>query len=89
MTSHTTTSFKKSFAKLPDNIKQKAKSVYRIWIKDPHNKVLQFKKIHKTKPIYSVRIDINYRVLGIISGNTIVWFWIGSHSDYDKIISQL
>ncbi len=40
-------------------------------------------------PIDSVRISLDHRALGVRAGEDIVWFWIGSHADYDKVISQL
>ena len=40
-------------------------------------------------PVYSVRISLEYRALGIRAGEEIVWFWIGSHGNYDKLVSQL
>ncbi len=40
-------------------------------------------------PIYSVRIGLDYRALGVREGDDIVWFWIGSHADYDRLVSQL
>ncbi len=40
-------------------------------------------------PIYSVRISIDYRAVGIVKNNEIIWYWIGGHSDYDKLLSKL
>jgi hypothetical protein len=45
---------------------------------------LQFKKVEGEDDLYSVRISANYRALGVMQGSRIVWFWIGSHADYDK-----
>ena len=42
-----------------------------------------------TDPIYSVRVSIGWRAVGIIDADTIVWFWIGSHGDYDKLLASL
>jgi hypothetical protein len=54
---------------------------------DPFHPSLHFKSIHQTRPIWSVRIGLNYRAVGIKpDANEIVWFWIGSHTDYDKLI---
>ena len=44
---------------------------------------LHFKKI---KTFRSVRVGIKYRALGVEKDSNIVWFWIGSHADYDKLI---
>ena len=52
------------------------------------NAGLRFKKVGRESNVYSARIGIGYRALGRVDGEEIVWFWIGPHSDYDKI-SQL
>jgi len=89
MISHTTKSFRKALATLPDAIRRQAREAYQQFKRDPHYPSLQFKCIHAVKPIYSARITIDYRAVGILSGDEIVWFWIGSHADYDKLIQQL
>ncbi len=89
MNSETTSKFGKAFNKLPESIQETARETYQLWQKDPYNPNLQFKKIHPVQPIYSVRIGLNWRAVGIKDSNTIIWFWIGSHSDYNQIISQL
>ena len=53
-----------------------------------HHPGLHFKQIHYTKQIFSVRIGFSYRALGIIENDTIIWFWIGSHEDYNNLITQ-
>ncbi|MEX0780933.1 MAG: hypothetical protein WD037_14430 [Balneolales bacterium] len=52
---------------------------------------LRFKKILKDPPVYSIRIDKAYRALGLVvdNGNKIIWFWIGSHDDYERLLSEL
>jgi len=32
---------------------------------------------------------MGWRALGIVDGDRIAWFWIGSHNDYDTLISRL
>jgi hypothetical protein len=39
--------------------------------------------------IYSVRVGKGWRAVGLLESGTMNWFWIGSHSDYDKLIAQL
>jgi len=50
---------------------------------------VHFKRIHSTKPIFSIRITKDYRAIGVQQEDEIIWFWIGSHSDYDNIVNQL
>lgn len=86
MNSVATKQFWKAFDLLPSEIKDKAKEAYALWKEDPFHETLQFKRVHTRKPIYSVRIGKQYRALGVKENETIVWFWIGSHSDYDKLL---
>jgi len=84
----TTARFRKSFDRLPAKIKDKAKKVYRIWSTDPHHPAMNFKLIDNEKSIFSIRIGLAYRALGIKEGDTMIWFWIGSHAAYDKMINK-
>ncbi len=89
MTSHLTDDFRKSFRNLPNRIQQQAKRNYKRWKQNPHHPSLEFKQVHQVKPIYSVRVSIGWRALGLKQGNKITWFWIGSHADYNKLITKL
>ena len=55
----------------------------------PESPGLRFKQVHATRPIYSVRVGPAWRALGVLDGSTMVWFWIGSHADYDKLLKKL
>lgn len=45
--------------------------------------------MHPNLPIYSARVSKNYRAVGVRNESGIIWFWIGPHADYDKLLSQL
>ncbi|MCZ6672566.1 MAG: hypothetical protein O7C75_06465 [Verrucomicrobia bacterium] len=79
-------SFKKCLAQLPENVKQTAFKNFRLWQENPKHPSLHYKKVGS---FVSVRIGIHYRALGKESENKVVWFWIGSHDEYDRIINQL
>ena len=89
MISHTTERFRKTFAQLPAKIQHQAKEVYKQFRQDPFYPSLRFKRVHSTKPVYSVRINVEYRTVGIQNENEMIWFWIGSHEDYTKLLSRL
>jgi hypothetical protein len=36
--------------------------------------------------IYSARVGLDHRALAFDMDGELVWFWIGSHDDYDKMI---
>lgn len=88
MYSQTTSRFWKSFNALPISIQEKAQKAFKLWQENPNHPSLHFKKIHTTEPIYSVRVDLQYRALGIKDENTVVWFWIGTHEEYNNLISE-
>ena len=89
MKSVTTDRFRKAFARLPKSIQERARLSYHLWKLNNNHPGLHFKQIHTQQPIYSVRVGLSYRALGIIENDTIIWFWIGSHQDYNKLIVQL
>ncbi len=85
----TTDRFRKAFDRLPLTIKYKAKRSYSLWQTDPYHPSLNFKQVYSGKQIYSVRIGLSYRALGLKEEDTLIWFWIGSHEDYNNLINQL
>ena len=88
MNSHTTDKFRKAFAELPADVQKHARQAYRLFIENPYHPSLHFKPIHPTRPIYSVRIRLDYRAVGVRDGDDIIWYWVGSHAEYDKLIRQ-
>lgn len=88
MKSTTTRSFRKQLAALPAEVRKRARRAYRQFISDPYHKSLRFKRVHAGEPIYSVRISMGYRAVGRLDGDTVVWFWIGSHADYDTLLAR-
>jgi len=57
-----------------------------MWKENPHHPSLYFKRVDDEEPIYSARVSDDYRVLGILEGDTIIWYWIGSHDDYEHLL---
>ena len=88
MISRTSARFRECLAKLPATIRRQARRSYLRFREDPFHPSLQFKRLGTARPVWSVRISIDYRALGARDGDVIVWFWIGSHADYDKLISR-
>ena len=89
MTSRTTERFRKSLSALPDQVKRRARHAYMWFQRNPNHPGLQFKQVHSTRPIYSARISLDYRALGILEGDEMIWFWIGSHADYDRLLAGM
>jgi hypothetical protein len=84
--SRTTREFRDSFALLPDSVRRQAKRAYRLFRSDPRHPSLRFKKVDEEADIYSVRVGLGYRALGVMEGSTVVWFWVGSHAECDRML---
>lgn len=90
MKSELTDDFVKCFAKLPEIVKQTARKNYKLWKQNPTHPSLEFKKLDTKETVYSVRVGIGWRAVGVLKKpDTIVWFWIGSHGEYDKLLKRL
>jgi hypothetical protein len=89
MKSKRTKRFRDLLRALPSDAIKQAYAAYRLFKRDPFHPSLQFKRVSKQKPLYSVRIGISYRALGLREADdVIVWIWIGPHADYDKLLSR-
>ena len=80
--------FRRDFARLPRDIQQRARDAYRRFQADPAHPGLQFKRLNANVPLWSVRVTDSYRAVGMHNDNEIVWFFIGTHADYDRIACQ-
>lgn len=89
MKSHVTAQFRRLLERLPTEVQQRAHRNYLLWKEDPAHPGVQFKRVHQRQPIYSVRIGIGWRAVGIREGDAMVWFWIGSHAEYDRLLKLL
>ena len=75
------------YEQLPQEIRQLADKNYELLKVDSYHASLHFKKVGKRKQLWSVRVGDHYRALGTEKSEGIVWFWIGTHTDYDRLIS--
>lgn len=89
MNSHITARFRRAFADLPTHVQDQAREAYRLFQHDSQHPSLRFRQVNPTRPIYSARVNISYRVVGIRDADTIVWFWIGNHDDYERLLAHL
>jgi plasmid maintenance system killer protein len=80
--------FWKLYDRLPKEIQLLADKNYELLKRNPLHPSLHFKKIGGRKHLWSVRINDNYRALGVEKTEGIVWFWIGDHSEYEQILNS-
>lgn len=86
MNSYLTATFITAFRALPESIKDQARKSYRLWRANPYHPSLHFKRVHPKEPLYSVRVGLGWRALGLLEDDSVTWVWIGSHADYDRVI---
>ena len=86
MKSFTSRRFREMYSHLPSHVQSQTRRAYQLFRQDPSHPGLNFKKVDEENNVYSARVGLGYRVLGQIEGSEIVWFWIGSHGDYDKVV---
>ncbi|MEO6182481.1 MAG: hypothetical protein ABIP71_05185 [Verrucomicrobiota bacterium] len=79
-----TTKFWQFKDRLPQEIQKLADENYELLKANARHPSLHFKK---TGRYWSVRIGIHYRAVAVEDGSDMIWFWIGHHSEYDRIIS--
>jgi hypothetical protein len=71
------------YHRLPKEIQQLADTNFELLKADLSHPSLRFKKIGKYR---AVRVGLNYRALAIEVKKGLLWFWIGNHSQYDKLL---
>jgi hypothetical protein len=86
MKSSTKKSFRSRLAALPPEIRALAHKNFRLWLRDPRHRSLHFKPVGR---FWSARIGSDFRALAIMRGETVDWFWIGPHDEYERIIRSL
>ena len=89
MKSHVTAEFRRLFAALPTDVQQRARQSYLLWKDNPAHPGVEFKRVHPRQPIYSVRAGLGWRAVGLRQADTMIWFWIGSHAEYDGLLRRL
>lgn len=87
--SETTESFRRQFAAAAPAIQSKIRAAYQLWSENPDHPSLRFKKVHDNLPIYSARVDLHWRAVGVMKGDTVIWLFVGSHVDYERLLKSL
>jgi hypothetical protein len=87
--SRKTKTFRSLFSALPLEVQTQARIAFDLWQREPWHPSLHFKQVHPTRPVYSVRIGLKWRALAQQDAKGFLWFWIGSHAEYDRVVRNL
>lgn len=71
------------YRQLPEDARDLADECYLLLRRDPKHPSLHFKRIGR---FWSVRVGLHYRALALEQEGTLVWFWIGRHAEYSRLI---
>ena len=89
-----TAGFREQLAKLPPAIQQAANEAYEAFLRDPFDPSLERHDLYDSKKgrhragSVAVSITRRYRAIFVPDGNTNVWYWIGSHQDYNNLVGR-
>lgn len=84
MKSQVLPSFWEAYRLLPESAKKAARKAFFLWRENPFHPSLHFKCVNAEEQVWSVRVTLGYRSLGILEGDTVTWFWIGGHEEYER-----
>ncbi len=79
--------FWRHYRQLSKEVQELADKNFELLKSDPHHPSLHLKRVSRTRQLWSVRVGAHYRALGVEKPEGIVWFWIGAHAEYDKLLS--
>jgi hypothetical protein len=85
LTHYATAAFWTRYRSLPQDVQRTADRAFAKLKENPRHPSLRLKKVGR---MWSVRVGLRYRALAVESGDDLVWFWIGTHADYDKLTRQ-
>ena len=78
-----TSRFWENYRSLDAEIRRLADGAFEILKVDARHPSLHLKKVGR---FWSVRVGLHYRALAVESEGDVVWFWIGHHGQYDRLI---
>lgn len=77
--------FWRSYRRLPEDVQRLADESYQLLLENARHPALHFKRIGR---FWSVRVGLHYRALAVEHEADIVWFWVGPHAEYNRLVGQ-
>jgi hypothetical protein len=75
--------FWKAYGNLRPEVQRQADQSFRLLERNPNHPSLHFKRVG---PYWSARVNMSVRALAVQADNDLVWFWIGDHGEYERLI---
>jgi len=70
---------------LPEAVRRLADKKFTLLKANPQHPSLHLKRIGR---FWSVRVGRRYRAIAVRSADGPVWFWIGTHAEYDDMLKS-
>ena len=83
MTHHAAPAFWDRYHALPPVIQDLADKAFALLEADPRHPSLHLKKVGT---FWSVRVGLRHRAIGVQAPDGVLWFWIGTHAEYDTMV---
>ena len=80
-------SFWRYYGHLAPEVQKLADKNYELLERDSFHPSLHFKKVGRRKQLWSVRVGEHHRALAFDELEGVVWFWIGTHAEYDSYLA--
>jgi hypothetical protein len=69
--------------RLPEDIRRLADKAFELLKENPRHPSVQLKKVGE---LWSARVSLNHRALAVEAADGFVWFWVGTHAEYEKLL---
>ncbi len=83
MNHYTNAAFWSYYGRLEPEVRRLADKNFALLKADPQHPSLRFKRVGR---IWSVRVGLHHRALCVRRDEDCVWFWIGTHAEYDRLL---
>ena len=70
---------------LPDSVQQTARRNFEFLVANPQHPSLRFRNVGR---YWSARVGAAYRAVAVYDGDDFIWFWIGDHDEYLRVIGR-
>jgi mRNA-degrading endonuclease RelE of RelBE toxin-antitoxin system len=80
--------FWRLYRALPRSVQERADKAFVLLKQSPDHPSLRLKKLKGHEALWSARVGLDYRVLATETDSGLHWFWMGTHADYDIVVSR-
>ena len=84
MKSRATPEFWRLYRNLPRDIQTASGKAYTTFLRNPAHPGLRLERVKSNPRVWSVRITRDYRAVALRIGDDWIWFWIGTHKEFDR-----